>query len=55
MTHADPGKLHELHERGFALVPGVLAPADIPELRRLLEKCIAEDLDQWRGKPYPDA
>jgi ectoine hydroxylase-related dioxygenase (phytanoyl-CoA dioxygenase family) len=51
----DGDKLREVRERGFTVVPGVLPPGEVPELRRLLQRCIDEDLEQWRGKPYPDA
>jgi ectoine hydroxylase-related dioxygenase (phytanoyl-CoA dioxygenase family) len=49
---ADPGKLNEVHERGFTVVPDVLAAVDIPILRELLEKCIREDLERWGKNPY---
>ncbi len=52
---ADAGKVRELRERGFAVVPDVLPRAAVPELRALLEQCIQEDLEKWRGKNYPDA
>jgi ectoine hydroxylase-related dioxygenase (phytanoyl-CoA dioxygenase family) len=55
MNHPDPDKLREVHERGFTVVPGVLPPENIPELRRLLQACIDADLEKWRGRPYPDA
>ncbi len=55
MTHPDPEKLQEVREQGFTVVPGVLPVADVPELRDLLQRCIDEDLERWRGQPYPDA
>ncbi|HZS35512.1 MAG TPA: phytanoyl-CoA dioxygenase family protein [Polyangia bacterium] len=51
----DPVKVRELRERGFTVVPDVLPRADVPMLRELLERCIAEDLEKWRGKVYPDS
>jgi ectoine hydroxylase-related dioxygenase (phytanoyl-CoA dioxygenase family) len=55
MTHPDADQLRQVRERGFAVVAGVLPPADVPVLRRLLQQCIDEDLEKWRGRPYPDA
>ena len=54
MKHLDADRLREVRQRGFATVPGVLAPDDIPVLRRLLQRYIEEDLFKWRDKPYPD-
>jgi len=55
MSAADPERVRELRERGFTVVPDVLTPGDVPRLRALLEKLVAEDLERWRGKAYVDA
>jgi ectoine hydroxylase-related dioxygenase (phytanoyl-CoA dioxygenase family) len=55
MTHPDAAKLCEVRRRGFTVVPGVLSAEEVPELRRLLQNCIDEDLRRWHGRPYPDA
>lgn len=47
-------KIQEIQERGFAVVPGILKPIDVPTLRALLEECIQDDLERF-GKHHPDA
>jgi len=51
----DEEKLRAVRERGFAVVPDVLPRAEIPDLRERLEALVREDLERWKGKPYPDA
>lgn len=51
----DPAKIEEIGARGFAVVPGALKPEEVPVLRAALETCVAEDLERWRGRDYPDA
>jgi ectoine hydroxylase-related dioxygenase (phytanoyl-CoA dioxygenase family) len=52
---ADPSKVREIRERGFAIVPDALTADECVVMRALLQKCIDEDLAQWAGKSYPDA
>jgi ectoine hydroxylase-related dioxygenase (phytanoyl-CoA dioxygenase family) len=51
---ADPVKIEEIQQRGFAVVSGLLPEKDVPELKAELEKCIREDLERY-GKSYVDA
>jgi ectoine hydroxylase-related dioxygenase (phytanoyl-CoA dioxygenase family) len=52
---ADLELLRVIRERGFAVVPGVLDIETVAEMRRELERAVAEDLAAWQGKTYPDA
>lgn len=52
---ADPQKLEEIRERGFALIEGVLDANEAASMRERLQKCIDDDLIAWQGKPYADA
>jgi len=52
--NVDPAKIQEIQERGFAIVPRLLEPREVPVLRSLLEACIQEDLERY-GKSYSDA
>ncbi|MGH7177810.1 MAG: hypothetical protein ACREJC_10550, partial [Tepidisphaeraceae bacterium] len=51
---ADPSKVAEIRERGFATIPNVINPDEVSLLRDQLQKCIDEDLKKWEGKDYPD-
>jgi ectoine hydroxylase-related dioxygenase (phytanoyl-CoA dioxygenase family) len=51
----DLGALAKIRELGFAVVERVLDPSEIPRLRALLERLVAEDLQRWSGRPYVDA
>ncbi len=46
-----PSKLLEVQERGFAVVPDVLPPESVPELRTRLQACVLEDLERWGSDP----
>jgi ectoine hydroxylase-related dioxygenase (phytanoyl-CoA dioxygenase family) len=54
-TKADPEKIREIQERGFTLIPSVIPWEEVGVLRALLQTCVNEDLDRWKGKPYPDS
>ena len=53
--HPFPEKLKEIDEIGVTVVPDVIPKESVPGLRDLLQKCVDEDLELWKGKPYPDA
>lgn len=48
-------ELSELQTRGFTVVRDALDKSLIPVYRERLEAMIQEDLEAWKGKPYPDA
>lgn len=47
-------KLAEIQERGFAVVPRIISRDDVARLKPLLQQCIQEDLEKWKGTPYQD-
>ena len=51
---ADPSKVKEIQERGFAVVPNIIPREEVAPMRELLQKCIDEDLKKWEGKDYAD-
>lgn len=53
-VQADPQKIDEFREVGWTVVEDVLSPAQVAEYRSELERCIAEDLDKWKGRDYTD-
>jgi len=49
-----PQKIAEVKTRGFAVVEGMISSQEVFVLRKLLQACIDEDLQQWDGNVYPD-
>lgn len=52
---ADPGTLHAIRERGFAIVPRMLDAETVALMKRELLRAIDEDLAKWEGRDYSDA
>jgi ectoine hydroxylase-related dioxygenase (phytanoyl-CoA dioxygenase family) len=55
IVRADPALLAEIAQRGYTVVPNALTSDEVSVLRESLERCVFEDLEQWKGRDYPDA
>ena len=41
------GQAHSLHEEGYALVPGVLSPEEVADLRDAVDRLKPFGFDKW--------
>ncbi len=50
-TVPSPTLLKEFDEIGFTIINNMISPAEVAEMRPLLQSCIDADIANWQGKP----